>query len=106
LALSRQGSTAKGRLRQTPLEVGDVLLLEGAEADIRDAIANLGCLPLANRKLKFEPRRILVPVSLFAAAIAATSLGFVPSSVAFTGTVVALVLVDALRPREVYEAID
>src|SRR3546814_13859448 len=60
----------------------------------------------ANRKLVFEPRRILVPVSLFAAAIAATSFGLVSSSIAFTATVVVLVLVNALRPGEVYEAID
>src|SRR3546814_14918821 len=69
-------------------------------------MGSLGFLPLANRKLIFEPRRLLVPVSLFAAAIAATSFGLVSSSIAFTATVVVLVLVNALRPGEVYDAID
>jgi di/tricarboxylate transporter len=106
LALSRQGRPVGGRLRDVRLEVGDVLLLEGDDNDLNEVIASLGALPLANRKLKFEPRRILVPVMLFTAAIAATSFGLVSSSIAFTATVVALVLVNALRPGEVYEAID
>src|SRR5690606_9216007 len=106
LALSRQGRPIHGRLRDVRLEAGDVLLLEGTEKDLNEAVASLGFLPLANRKLKLEPRRILVPVLLFAAAIAATSFGLVSSSIAFTATVVLLVLVDLLRPGEVYEAID
>lgn len=106
LALSRQGRPVDGRLRDVRLVAGDVLLLEGNEEDLNEVIASLGSLPLANRKLVFEPRRILVPVLLFAAAIVATSLGLVSSSIAFTATVVALVLVNALRPGEVHEAID
>jgi di/tricarboxylate transporter len=106
LALSRQGRPVDGRLRDVRLEAGDVLLLEGDEKDLNEVIAELGSLPLANRKLAFEPRRLFVPTLLFAAAIAATSFGLVPSSVAFTATVLALVLVNALRPDEVYEAID
>lgn len=106
LALSRQGRPAEGRLRNVRLEAGDVLLLEGDEKDLNEAVTSLGFLPLANRKLKFEPSRILVPVLLFAAAIVATSLGLVSSSIAFTATVVLLVLANVLRPGEVYEAID
>ena len=106
LALSRQSRPVDGRLRDVRLEAGDVLLLEGDEKDLNEVIANLGSLPLANRKLAFEPRRLFVPTLLFAIAIVATSFGLVPSSVAFTATVLALVLVNALRPDEVYEAID
>src|SRR3546814_11644723 len=104
LARARRGARVDGRLRDVRLEAGDVLLLEGDENDLNEAIGSLGFLPLANRKLVFEPRRILVPVLLFAAAIAATSFGLVSSSIAFTATVVVLVLVNALRPGEVYEA--
>src|SRR3546814_9889567 len=106
LARARRGARVDGRLRDVRLEAGDVLLLEGDENDLNEAIGSLGFLPLANRELVFEPRRILVPVLLFAAAIAATSFGLVSSSIAFTATVVVLVLVNALRPGEVYEAID
>lgn len=106
LALSRQGRPVDGRLRNVSLVAGDVLLLEGDEKDLNEVIANLGALPLANRKLAFEPGRNLVPVLLFVAAIVATSFGLVSSSIAFTLTVVALVLVNALRPSEVHEAID
>src|SRR3546814_14269618 len=52
------------------------------------------------------PVRLLCPVLLFSAACSATSFGLVSSSIAFTATVVVLVLVNALRPGEVYDAID
>src|SRR3546814_4773347 len=105
LSLSRRGRPSDGRRRDVRLEAGEVLLLEGDEKDLNEAMGSLGFLPLANRKLIFEPRRLLVPVSLFAAAIAATSFGLVSSSIAFTATVVVLVLVNALRPGEVYDAL-
>src|SRR3546814_11536341 len=59
LALSRQGRPIDGRLRDVRLEAGDVLLLEGDEKDLNEAMGSLGFLPLANRKLIFEPRRLL-----------------------------------------------
>src|SRR3546814_18988740 len=106
LSLSRRGRPSDGRRRDVRLEAGEVLLLEGDEKDLNEAMGSLGFLPLANRKLIFEPRRLLVPVSLLAAAIAATSFGLVSSSIAFTATVVMLVLVKALRPGRAYVALD
>src|SRR3546814_11336120 len=52
------------------------------------------------------PVRLLCPVLLFSAACSATSFGLVSSSIAFTATLVVLVLVNALRPGAVYDAID
>src|SRR3546814_2259386 len=54
LAMSRQGRPIDGRLRDVRLEAGDVLLLEGDENDLNEAIGSLGFLPLANRKLVFR----------------------------------------------------
>src|SRR3546814_16960463 len=100
LSLSRRGRPSDGRLRDVRLEAGDVLLLEGDEKDLNEAMGSLGFLPLAHRQLIFEPRRLLVPVSLFAAALAATSFGLVSSSIAFTAPGVGLVLVNSLPPGE------
>ena len=85
---------------------GDVLLLEGEPARLRAAIADLGCLPLADRKLAFEPRRIAMPLALFATASRWRRPGCCPAAVAFTGVVVAMVLARVIRPAQVYESID
>ena len=60
----------EGRLRDATLSTGDVLLLEGDAARLRAAIADLGCLPLADRRLALEPRRSALPIALFVVGIA------------------------------------
>ena len=106
VAAARQGRRFEGRLRDATLSTGDVLLLEGEPSQLRMAIAELGCLPLADRKLTFAPRRIALPIALFALGIAAAASGVLPAAAAFTGVVVAMVLTGVIRPAQVYESID
>ena len=106
VAAARQGRRFEGRLRDATLSTGDVLLLEGDAARLRAAIADLGCLPLADRGLALEPRRIAVPIGLFAAGIGLAASGLLSAAVAFTGVVVAMVLTRVIRPAQVYESID
>jgi di/tricarboxylate transporter len=79
VAAARQGRRFEGRLRDATLSTGDVLLLEGEPSQLRMAIAELGCLPLADRKLTFAPRRIALPIALFALGIAAAASGILPA---------------------------
>ena len=106
VAAARQGRRFEGRLRDATLSTGDVLLLEGDAARLRAAIADLGCLPLADRRLAFEPRRVALPIILFAAGIALAGSGLLPAAVTFTAVVVAMVLARVVRPAQVYENID
>ena len=106
LAVSRQGRPFTSRLRDVRFGAGDVLLLEGDIDSLPDAIASLGCLPLADRKLVFQPRRLALPLVIFGAAIALTAAEVLSSSVAFVAAVLVMVLTGLLRPREVYDAID
>lgn len=106
LALARAGAPVRNRLRDVRFRAGDVLLLQGPRDQITDTVRTLGCLPLAERKLALEPRRVLLPVALFAAAIVATVLGILPAAAALTGAVVGLVFLRAISMREVYEAVD
>jgi di/tricarboxylate transporter len=80
--------------------------LEGEAARLRAAIADLGCLPLADRRLALEPRRVALPIILFAAGIALAGSGLLPAAVTFTAVVVAMVLARVVRPSQVYENID
>lgn len=106
LAAARQGRRFEGRLRDATLGTGDVLLLEGETAALRQAIADLGCLPLENRRLAFEPRRVALPIVLFAAGIVVAASGLLPAAAAFTGVVVAMLVAGVLRPAQAYESID
>jgi di/tricarboxylate transporter len=106
VAAARQGRRFEGRLRDATLSAGDVLLLEGEPARLRATIADLGCLPLADRRLGFEPRRIAVPLGLFAAGIALAASGLLPPAAAFTGVVLAMVLTRVIRPSQLYDSID
>jgi di/tricarboxylate transporter len=106
VAAARQGRRFEGRLRRATLSVGDVLLLEGEPDLVRTTIADLGCLPLADRKLVFEPRRMAMPLGLFAAGIALAASGLLPAAAAFTGVVLAMVLTGVVRPWQVYDSID
>ncbi len=106
VAAARQGRRFEGRLRDATLSTGDVLLLEGEPARLRAALADLGCLPLERRALGLEPRRVALPIGLFAAGIAAAASGVLPAAAAFTLVVVLMVLLRVIRPAQVYESID
>lgn len=107
LALARSGEAMTERVAHARLEAGDVLLLQGDTDSLADAVSDLGCLPLAQRGLSLgRPRRALLALGLFVAAIAATVVGIVPAYIAFAAAVLALLVLDVFSTREAYEAID
>jgi di/tricarboxylate transporter len=106
VAAARQGRRFEGRLRDATLSTGDVLLLEGAGARLRATVADLGCLPLADRRLAFAPRSSALPIALFLVGIGLAAFGLLPSAVTFTAVVLAMVLARVIRPAQVYENID
>lgn len=106
LAAARQGRRFEGRLAEATLSAGDVLLLEGGTAAMRDAVKALGCLPLAPRALTLSPVRMALPVILFAGAIALAASGLVSTPIAFALCVLAMVLTRVMGPAEALANID
>lgn len=107
LAVARSGEAPRARLRNIQFKVGDVLLLQGERNTMQQALAALGCLPLADRGLKVaRRRRILLPIGIFGAAIAAAASGLVPVQIALVTAAVALILTKTLSLREVYQSIE
>src|SRR3546814_13490278 len=49
IAVANQGRRFEGRFHELSLRAGDVLLLEGGARTIREALPELGCLPLPSR---------------------------------------------------------
>jgi di/tricarboxylate transporter len=106
VAVSRQGRRFEGRLREANLSVGDILLLEGDRDTVLEAMADLGCVPLANRKLVFEPRRTAQTILLFGAAVVVAAFNLAPAAITFTCAVVAMLATRIIRPAALYDAID
>jgi di/tricarboxylate transporter len=107
LAVARQGARLRAQLSRIQLRAGDVLLLQGQTETLAEVLPSLGCLPLAERGLKLgQPRRVLLAVGLFGAALGAAALGLLPVQLAFTGAAVVMVLAGLLNLREAYASID
>ena len=107
LAVAREGGRLKQRLNQIRFRAGDVLLLQGNEKDLNESLAELGCLPLASRNLALgKPRRLILSIAVFGAAVAATLLGWLPASIALTMAAVAFVTLGVMPLREAYQGID
>lgn len=106
LALSRHGRPIVQRVRDTPLSAGDVLLLEGEADSLPEAISALGCLPLANRRIAFQPFRVVAPVVVFGIAIALVAANLLTAPIAFVLAVLGMLALRLLPVRELYDAVD
>lgn len=107
LALSRGGRRNTTRLGKMSFREGDVVVLHGRAAELNDALARLGCLPLAERNLQLgRPRKILLTSVVLLACVILAATELVPPALAFMGGAVAVVVLNILTLREAYEAID
>ena len=107
LAISHEGTRRVGRLRTTPIEAGDVLLVQGPAEAAAEFASDFGCLPLATRDLRLPDRRqALLASGILLAAVAAAASGAVSAPVAFMAGVLAAMVTRVVPPREAYEAID
>ncbi|QPL44571.1 anion permease [Halomonas sp. A40-4] len=107
VAVARDGARLKQRLRDIRFQTGDILLLQGEENEIAESLPALGCLPLANRNLSLgQPRKLLLSMAIFAAAIVAMLLDVLPAAVALSSAALVSLLIGVLPLREGYQAID
>ena len=107
MGISREGRVIKSQIRQTPLKPGDILLVllpDGTEDDVTDW---LGCLPLADRGLSVtQDNKVWVAIGLFAAAVIASSLGWIYLPIALGIVVIGFILLKIIPIREVYDHIE
>ncbi|MGB0935257.1 MAG: SLC13 family permease [Alphaproteobacteria bacterium] len=107
LAVSRQGKPYRGRLKSFRFRVGDVLLFRGGADRLRESVHSLGCLPLLGRGLQLGMRRSPgLAIGIFGGAIAIAGTGLLPFHIAFGLAVIAMVVVNVIPVRELYEGID
>ena len=107
MGISRGGKRITKQVRKTEVRPGDILLLlvpAGAEADVTEW---LGCLPLAERGLAVtQDHKVWLAIAMFAAAVAAASLGLVYLPVALGLVVVGYVLTRIVPLSELYTHIE
>lgn len=107
LSVARQGQRLKTRLGQTQMVVGDILLLQGSDENLQKVIKTFRLLPLAERGLRLDqPKKVLPAVGIFVAAMALAATNVLPVHVAFTGAALVMVLVGLISAGEIYKSID
>ncbi len=107
LAVSREGSRSKARLRTLKLKPGDLLLMQGSEEALSEFAADNGCIPLAERELRIPDRnKALAATLIMLIAVACAAFSLLPTAVAFAAGVLASMALRTLPLRSVYDAID
>jgi di/tricarboxylate transporter len=107
LAVSRSGQRLTRRLRTIKFQPGDVIVLQGNLAQMPEALAELDCLPLAERDIRLgQDRRRYVPILVLAAAMLLVATQVVPVAFGFFGAAVVLVIARSISLREAYDEMD
>lgn len=106
LAVARQGKPIRERIGHIRFKVGDVVLIQGPEQVVYEALNTLGCMPLADREISVVGQRSFYPLIIFAAAIAAAAFGLMRIDVAFVAAVVVLAATRLFPVREIYDSVE
>jgi di/tricarboxylate transporter len=106
LAVARQGRPIRDRIGHIRFRAGDVILIQGPEQVIYEALNSLGCLPLAERNIAIGGSRSFLPLGVFAAAIAVAAFGLLRIDVAFVSAVVVLVAARLFPIRDLYDSVE
>lgn len=107
LAISRQSHRSIKRLRSTPFQSGDVLLMQGSAEDIGEFANDYDCVPLAARAINIpDPRQANLALGIMILAIVAAAFGLLSTAIAFACGVLAYMLLRLVPLRAVYESID
>ncbi len=107
LGVSRRGQRFAERVRKLDIEAGDILLLLGSTERLPDVIGWLGCLPLRERGLRVVQRdKAFLTIAIFALAIVLASFGIVYLPIALAGAAAAMVLLNVVPLRQVYDSVE
>ncbi len=107
LAVTRPGGQARERLRDHVFAQGDVLVLQGEASALTTTLADLGCLPLADRNLELHrAEKGYVSIGILAVALGLMIFHVAPVQVCFFGAAAAVVLTNQITLKNAYGAIE
>ena len=107
LAVSRAGERLGARLHRLRFRSGDVVALQGWEKDLPATLAELGCLPLADRRLMLGQKRTGAwSLVILVVAMILVTVNVIPVVTAFFGSAVLVVLTRQITLKDAYDAIE
>jgi len=107
LAVSRAGERLGARLHRLRFKSGDVVALQGWEQDLPTTLTELGCLPLADRRLTLGQKRTGVwSLIILVVAMILVAVNIIPVVTAFFGSAVLVVLFRQITLKDAYDAIE
>ncbi|MGK0241339.1 MAG: di/tricarboxylate transporter [Candidatus Pelagisphaera sp.] len=107
LGISRSGRQIRERLRKERILPGDLLLLQGPEDRLSDAVNWLECLPLADRGLEIIQRsKAWISVGVFAVAILCSAMGWIYLPLALAAVVIVFISIKIVPLSQVYRSIE
>lgn len=107
LGVSRSGRSVTAQVGRARLKQGDIILLQGSEGRLSQAMRDLELLPLAERQLTLgeAPRRFM-PALVLGLAMLLVGFQLVPVAAAFFGAAVLILMLGGLTMKEAYRALD
>jgi len=105
LAISRCNENLHTPVGTTPVEPGDVLLLQAHHKRLPEKLQLLGLLPLAEREINLEPRNIVLGIGIFLAALLTASFNILTVPVAMTTAAAGMIISGILSLREAYRSV-
>jgi len=107
LAIYRSGQSLREQVGDTVLRVGDLLLVQGESARIEGLRSHSGMSLLGEvSEPLYHPRKGLLAICLFGAAVLIGGLGLVPLSIAFLSAAVLTILMRCISVKRAYEFVD
>ncbi len=107
LAIYRRGHALARKLTEVPLEVGDVLLLQGRPESFKAIATGRDLWVLQETEhIPARRRKGLYVAGLFVAAIVAAGLELIPLPIAFLTAALGVLLLRLITPEEAYGAVD
>jgi di/tricarboxylate transporter len=107
LAIYRHGQSLREQVSDTILRVGDLLLVQGEDVRIEALRAEPGLSLLGQVTEPFyHPRKGLLTILLFGAAVLIGGIGWVPLSIAFLSAAVLTILMRCISVERAYEFVD
>ncbi|RUO35553.1 SLC13 family permease [Aliidiomarina shirensis] len=107
LAISHEGNQKINRLRQTPIQSGSVLLMQGGAEGLAQFASLYKCVPLAERTVRVpSKRRAMYASGIMIGAVALAASGIASAAVAFAAGMFAVMALRVIPLRQVYENID
>lgn len=107
IAISRHGETLRSKIGSIVLQLGDVLLVQGAPERL-DQMRESSNVALLDEfvPVLFKKRKGIVVISCFLLAIVAGTLGILPLSIAFLTAAVCSILFRCITADKAYNVID